>query len=190
MKKQITKSQLKTLIKEVRLLLVEENLKDKESSGEDSVDSQIDAYFSQYESEAKNSKNEGHDFRLFMRRFLNEADEDKDDKKDKDKDKDKEESEDKKIEKLSIDDLDINSFADSVVRLADNYDSLLEMRNTIFRRAISFLVKNYEEDVADAFKESLSERHGLEVGKSKTEADDENFQPPAADRAGASPGGA
>jgi hypothetical protein len=188
MKKQITKSQLKALIKEVRLFLVEENLKDKESSGEDSVDSQIDAYFSRYESEAKNSKNEGLDFRLFMRRFLNEADEDKDD--DKNKDKDKEDVEDKKIEKLSIDDLDVNSFADSVVRLADNYDSLLEMRNTIFRRAVSFLAKNYEVDVADAFKESLSERHGLTIGKSKSESDDENFQPPPADRAGASPGGA
>lgn len=188
MKKQITTSQLRTLVKEV--LQLNENLKDKEPAGENSVDSQIDAYFSRYESEAKNSKNEGHDFRLLMRRFLTEADDDKDENKDKDKSKDKDELKDKKLEKLSIDDLDVDSFADSVVRLVDNYDSLLEMRNTILRRAINFLVKNYEKDVADAFKESMMERHGLEVGKSKSESDDENFQAPAADRAGASPGGA
>ena len=185
MKRSITQRQLKFLIKEIKDVL-EESLKENPDKGEDSVDSQIDAYFSRYESEAKNSKNEGVDFRRFMRRFLNEAGDD--DKKGKEEKKDKEEKNVEKVEKISADDIDVNSFADSVVRLVDNYDSLLEMRSVILRRASNFLEKNYESDVVDSFKESLMQRHGLEAGKTKFDKD-EDFQPPAADRAGATPGG-
>lgn len=171
--------------------LLREASKDEEKEkGEDSIDSQIDQFFSDFEKEGKNAQLEGMHFRTTVRRFLLEAegDEEKgDEEKPKDDEKDKEAEEPKK---LTIEDINVDSFADGVVRLIDNYDSLLEVRNTILRRAVNFLLKSYEPDVADSFKESLEERHGLEVGKSKSEKDDEEFQPPAADRAGASPGGA
>jgi len=197
MKKKITLRNLKKIIIEETRKIIREESNLSEEKGQDSLDSQIDSYFSNYESEAKNVKVEGLDFRRFMRRFLVEAEKDED-KSDEDSDeKDDEEAsdatskedEEDEPEKLTIDDVDVDSFADSVVRLVDNYDSLLEVRNTILRRAVNFLLKSYEPDVADAFKESLSEKHGMEVGKTESEEEDE-IQVPAADRAGTSPGGA
>lgn len=167
----------KIIVEETKKILQES--KEKEEKGEDSLDAQVDKYFSDYESEGKNSKNEGLDFRSFVRRFLREAEEDEKEEDVKEEEK----------EKLTSEDIDIDSFVDNVVRLVDNYDSLLEVRNTILRRAVNFLLKGYEVDVADSFKESLLERHGLEVGLSKYDQESEDFQAPAADRAGASPGG-
>ena len=159
---------------------------------EDSVDDQIDSFFSGYEKESKNVKQEGRDFRSFVRRFLIEAEEEEKDEEEKDDESEDKKSEDEEPEepkKLTIEDIDVNSFTESVVRLVENYDSLLEIRNTILRRAANFLLKSYEPDVVDAFKENLSDQHGLDIGLSKTEQEDEDFQPPAADRAGSSPGG-
>lgn len=178
-------SQLRAIIaEEARKILSEaEGESNEKEAGQDSIDSQIDSYFSDYESEAKNLQKEGKDFRSLVRRFLREAP--------KDEEKDEEESDEEEKEepeKLTIDDVNVESFASSVVRLIDNYDSLLEVRNTILRRAVNFLAKSYEKDVVDSFKEVVQELHGMEIGKSKAEIEDEEFQPPAADRAGASPG--
>ena len=177
-------SQLRKIIaEETRRLVLEEEDKSKseKEKGEDSLDSQIDSFLASYEREAKSSKKEGFNFRLLTRRFLTEA-EDEDKKKDK---KDEEEP-----EKMSADDIDVDSFADNVVRLVDNYDSLLEVRDAICRRAVNFLLKNYEKEVADSFKEALSEQHDIEIGKSKSELEDEKFIAPPAACAGNSPGGA
>lgn len=193
MKSKINIKDLRKLIAEEAQKILSEAEKPEEEKGEDSVDAQIDQYFFSYEAEGKNSKNEGLDFRRFMRRFLNEAEEDEeesDDETDEDKSKEKPEEEPEEPKKLTNEDIDTDSFADSVVRLVDNYDALLEIRNTILRRSVNFLLKNYTPDVVDSFKESLMERHGLEIGQSKYEREDEEFQAPPADRAGASPGGA
>ena len=172
----------KIILTETKKIILE--AEKKEEKGENSLDAQIDKYFANYESEGKNSKNEGLDFRSFVRRFLREAEEDTTGEESKEEDEEQEEK-----QKLTSEDIDINSFVDNVVRLTDNYDSLLEVRNTILRRAINFLLKGYEVDVADSFKESLLERHGLEVGQSKYDHESEDFQAPPADRAGVSPGG-
>ena len=167
---------------EARRILVEAEEEKKES--EDSLDSQVDSFFSSYENEAKNVKKEGRDFRSFVRRFLMEAGEDEEGGEEGDEDKEEE----KEPEKMSADDINIESFSDNVVRLIDNYDSLMEVRNTILRRAANFLAKSYEKDVVDAFKDDVMERHGLEIGKSKAEMEDEDFSPPPAVGAGTSPG--
>jgi len=191
-RKVIRTSQLRSIIaEETRKILFEAEEAELKEPGEDSIDSQIDSYFSDYESEAKNLQREGRDFRSLVRRFLREAAEDEEESKEKDDEEEKEDKEDdeeKEPEKLTIDDVNVESFASSVVRLIDNYDSLLEIRNTILRRAVNFLSKSYEKDVVDSFKEVVQERHGMEIGKSKSEIEDEDFQPPAAARAGASPG--
>lgn len=181
-----------TTLRRIARLLRE--AKDEKEEGQDSIDSQIDSFFSDYEAESRNSKNEGKDFRMLVRRFLIEAEEDEEKKEDEDKEKDKEKDEKKDEEKesaepkkLTIDDINVDTFADSVVRLIDNYDSLLEIRNAILRRSVNFLLKSYSPDVAEAYKTSLEERHGLESGKSKYD-EDEDFQPPPADRAGAALG--
>lgn len=200
-------SQLRAIIsEETKRILREAEEEINEEKGEDSLDAQVDKYLSDYEAEAKNLKREGRDFRSLVRRFLREAPEDEDEEKEDEDAEDEggdeegdeegggdeggedEEEKDEEPKKLTLDDVNVESFADSVVRLVDNYDSLLEVRNTILRRAINFLAKTYDIDVVDSFKEVVQERHGIEIGKSKSEMEEEDFQPPAAARAGTSPG--
>lgn len=165
---QLKLSQLRKIIsEEIKKSLHEAEEKQLKENGEDSLDAQIDRYLVSYESESKSVKKEGKDFRMFLRRYLSEAEEPK--------------PEDKK---LSEDDIDVAVFVDSVMRLIDNYDSLLEVRNTILRRAVNFLVKGYEPEVALAFKDLLQDRFGVEIGKTHTESEDDAQERPIADRAG------
>lgn len=157
-----------------RRLLREADDEEEVETGNDSLDEQIDKYFSSYEKEAKKSKNEGLDFRSMTRSFLFEAGEDE---------------EEEEVEKLKEEDVDIASFTNDVIRLVENYDSLLEVQNTILRRASNFLSKNYDKEVVDKFKEELSTNHGIEIGKTESEMMDE-FQPPRAGFAGPAGGGA
>jgi len=168
-------------------------------AGEDSLDTQIDKYFASYEDEAKTSKNEGLNFRMMTRRFLVETgDDDEEDKGDEEEtaddeggtdepsegdDEDDEEEEPEEPKKLTTEDIDIKLFASDVVRLIENYDSLLEVRNTILRRAANFIAKSYESDVVDSFNEELLESHGMEIGKSEQEQKDD-FEAPKAGAAG------
>lgn len=167
----------------------------QEEPGEDSIDAQIDKYFSEYESEAKNAKNEGLDFRQLTRRFLIEAGEDEEDEKGEEKDEEdeegsdeedkeeggegEEESEEATPEKLKLEDIDMKSFVTDVMRLVDNYDNLLEIRNTILRRASNFLSKSYEKDATDVFKEELLESFGIEIGQTEAEKQDKFIAPKA-----------
>jgi hypothetical protein len=144
-----------------------------QEEGGDSLDNQVDKYLAQYEGEAKTAKVEGLDFRALTRRLLTEEGED-------------EPGEDPgTAEKLGLDDLNVESFADSVVRLIDNYDSLLEVRNTLLRRAKGFLKKTYNDDVLEAYDRLMREEHGVEDGKSPGEVSAEEFPAPQADRSGA-----
>lgn len=172
MKHRIKIRDLKRLLKES--LLAEGNEVPEESG--DSLDSQVDKYLGEYESEAKNSKNEGLNFRAMTLRFLREVGED--------------EGSESKVPaddsggKLTEDDIELETFVNSVVRLIDNYDSLLEVRNTLVRRAKNFLTKSYEEAVVQKFEDILREEHGIEDGKSKMDIADEEFPAPSAARAG------
>ena len=163
----------KIIHESVKSLLTE----DKKAAEEldDSIDRQIDKYLSSYEEQSKPTKKESREFRNLTRDFLSvlsEADEKKEDEK-----------------KLTIEDLDVAVFADSVVRLIDNYDSLLEVKDTIAKRAIKFLEKNYEPDVADKFKIVLEDEYDIYVGKTPL-SDLEKYPAPPADRANGSGGGA
>lgn len=166
------------------LLREEEAVMPEES--DDSLDVQVDRYLGQYEAEAKSSKTEGTDFRMLTRRILNEAGEDEeedagDEGGEEDPPADTEADE---PTKLTMDDLDVESFTNSVVRLIDNYDSLLEVRSTMVRRAKNFLAKNYDTTVVDAFEQSMREDHGIVPGESKGDIENDEFPAPAADRAG------
>lgn len=176
--------QLRRLIlKEVHRTLLEVGEKNKKEEGEDSLDAQIDNYFVNYETESRSSKTEGNDFRMLVRRFLLEVEEEEEET-----DEDVKETEKKDTKKLTIEDIDVNNFVDNVIRLVDNYDALLSIRNIILRRASNFLIKGYEQDVSQAFKDSLLDRHGLEIGKSEVDVQDKEYQVPIADRAGVSLG--
>jgi len=169
---------LKKIIQEqVKLVLEEKEKKEVE----DSLDQQVDALLASYESESKIKKNEGLDFRMMTRRFLSSSAKTLLEAEDENK-KDEEDSGEKK--KLTIEDIDVEDFASRVARMIENYDSLLEIRNTLARRAVNFLIENYEEDVVNEFKNVLEDVHDIAIGKSNAEIEDENFQAPPADRAG------
>ena len=174
----------------VASLLREADKEENPEEGVDSLDSQIDKYLSDYEAEAKNAKNENLDFRMLTRRFLIEAGEDEEsDEEDKGDEEGGEETEaDKEPEKLAAEDINVKSFVTDVMRLVDNYDSLLEVRNTILRRAVNFLAKNYDTDVVDGFNSELLETYGVEIGKSQKD-EEEDHQAPSAAEAGPMGGG-
>ena len=193
MSRKINSQDLKKIIREqIRSVLLEETVK-KEL--QDSLDQQVDDFLISYESDAKVKKNEGFDFRSMTRSFLSttsrnllEAEGDEEEEKPADETGDEEKPEEKK--KLSAEDIDIEEFASSVVRLIDNYDSLLEVRNTLARRAMNFLSDNYSPDVVSQFKIVLEDEHDITVGKSKADEEDNEFPAPAAARAGSGGGGA
>lgn len=162
--------------------LLEEKEENLEKEQDDSLDTQIDRFLGQYESEAKSVKTEGLNFRSMTRRFLNEA-EDEDEDKSEDKKDDSENEEPEEPEKLTLEDIDIASFANDVARLVDNYDSLLEVRNTIVRRAKNFLNETYDTEVLNSFENSMQNDHDISTDKSKYDLDDEHVAP-AAERAG------
>lgn len=172
---------LKRLINE-SFLLEEKEEENLEKEQDDSLDTQIDRFLGQYESEAKSVKTEGLNFRSMTRRFLNEAEDEDEDKSEDEKD-DSENEEPEEPEKLTLEDIDIASFANDVARLVDNYDSLIEVRNTIVRRAKNFLSETYDIEVLNSFENSMQNDHDISTDKSKYDMDDEHVAP-AAERAG------
>lgn len=173
-----------TSLRNIARLLREADEEEKEE-GEDSLDSQVDKYLINYESEAKNAKNEGLNFRSMTRRFLLEAGEEDEDEGEEDEEGEKTEKDKKAApQKADLEDINMKSFVSDVMRLVENYDSLLEVKNTILRRAANYLAKNYESTAIDAFKEELLESFGIEIGKSKADIADEEFQAPKAGAAG------
>jgi len=85
--------------------------------------------------------------------------------------------------KLSTDSIDVEAFANSVARMVENYDSLLEVRSTLVRRARAFLAGTYDDEVLTAFDSSMRDDHGMEPGKSPDELAADASPAPAADRA-------
>lgn len=185
--------EVKVSLKAIAALLREtdESAEVEKETGEDSIDAQIDKFLSEYESEAKNMKTEGFNYHSIARRIINEAEGDDviDDitgSEDAAKSADAADDEANTPEaptKQTEDDIDMKSFVSDVMRLIDNFESLLEVNNTILRRATNYLNKNYEKEVADAFKAELLDSYGTEIGKSKSEMEDE-FQAPKAGAAG------
>ena len=169
-------------LKELARLLREAEEEPKKEEGEDSVDSQIDKYLSQYESQAKEDSKAKVEAVSYNRmtydwRRLTEAEDDekKDDKADK-------------PEKSKLEDISMGSFVSDVMRLVENYESLLEIKNTILRRAANYLSQNYEGDALQAFKDELQESYGMEIGETESEKVDD-VQPPKAGAAGPMAGG-
>lgn len=162
-----------------------------------SLDAQVDRYLAEYESSSKKSEEEDEvdvsqmesiDWRdLIKGRLILEAGEG---------DKDEEEAVDAAPgadamtgddeEKLGVDKLDVEAFANDIARLIENYDNLLEVRSTLLRRARSFLEKTYDDEVLDAFDASMRDDHGMEAGSSESDIENDRFVAPAADRANGS----
>jgi hypothetical protein len=155
-----------------------------------SLDAQVDNFLGKYEKNAK----EVHERRTTFGWLMTEA---PDDGEEADLSGDADEGEgeetpdappaDEPVQKLTSQDINIEMFANNVARLIENYDSLLEVRSTLVRRAINFIADNYDEETILQFKNALSDEHGIEVGKTHRESELDATQPPRAEFAG--PGG-
>ena len=174
----------------------------------DSLDEQVDKYLSQYESDSKKTDNtlqspgasaqqmESMDWRDLVKGIIVESPYDMNQAGQGDKDAqgpddaapgaDDMTGDDDDAQKLSMEDIDVAKFCDDVVRLIENYDSLLEVKATLMRRARNFLAKNYQEEVVTAFDNVLRDDHGMVPGQDKQSVDDERFPAPPAARASGS----
>jgi hypothetical protein len=84
-------------------------------------------------------------------------------------------------------DFDVETFATSVARLIDNYETLLDIEQAIYYRAIEILKKNYGEEFVDAFKQIMHDRYRMDFGDVR--ADPVKDQAPLALGAGGEGGG-
>lgn len=172
MKKTINEQQLRQLVKRIiREDAVADSLKGEEQVG-GSVDDQIDRYFSEFEKEAQASVSESVHFRNVCRMLL-EADD-----------------EDEQAAPPALNELNVEKFANSVVRLIENYENMLEFHDAIATRAVNFLVKSYDAGIVKEFKDALREQHGIVPGSSKRDVDDEQSEAPNSALGGPDLGGA
>lgn len=167
------KIRLRELLKIVNEELSKDDAEPKE--GDASLDAQVDRYFVRYEEESRRPKKES-----FRRRRIIEAEDDA---------PADEPSDSSEPQKMTSSDIDVEVFANSVVRLIENYDALLEVRSTIARRAINYLAKEYDEETIELFKATLEDDHGLVPGETEQETNASHTRPPQADKAqGPAPG--
>lgn len=167
---------------------------ESDASG-DSLDSQVDRYLGSYESAAKKTESdpgasvqqmEAMDWRdLVKGRLITEAGEDEEPAEEAPPPAAPMPGDDD-AGKLGPEALNIEAFANDVVRLIQNYDSLLEVRSTLIRRAKKFLQKTYNDEVVSAFEDTLRDDHGMEAGSSPQDLEADKFTAPAADRANGS----
>lgn len=178
------------------ILLEDDSAAHNTGTSGDSIDKQIDRYLTKFENSAKQddvsaSQMEALDWNDLIRGHIiteESQDEDQDDPFATDEEQPEDAgdaagiSDDDEPQKLSIDKLDVADFANSVVRLIENFDNMLEIRNTLIRRAKSFLAKAYEEDVVEAFETTLRDDHGMVAGESEGEVQADRYPAPHADR--------
>jgi hypothetical protein len=122
-----------------------------------SIDSQIDKLFEGYEKDTKTDDAENvaesilSMFPLSLKR-LNEADDGT------------------TTPPKSGGDIDVSGFVNKILRLCDNFENLIEIKQVILRRAKSFLSEGgYDSDTLSLFDDSLREEHGIIVGETEDE---------------------
>jgi hypothetical protein len=145
---------------------MEKNKKKKYSA--DSVDNVIDRFFIDYEKTSMISKNESFDIKKFIfSELLIEADEEE--KKGKKAGK-------KETKKLDYK-LDTIEFAEKLVRLVENYDNLINMRDLILARAINYIQENHNKETAIRLERDLREQFDIEINRSNIDKEYDYKQP-------------
>lgn len=147
---------------------MEKNKKKKYSA--DSIDNVIDRFFIDYEKSSMISKNESFDIKKFIfHELLIEADEE-DEKKSKKAEKKKE---NKKLDYK----LDTIEFAEKLVRLVENYDNLINVRDLILARAINYIQENHNKETAIRLERDLREQFDIEINRSDIDKEYDYKQP-------------
>ena len=174
-----------------------------------SMDNQIDEYIQQYETEAQQTQNEGMNFGAMVRRFLNEAE---GDEEEVDPAAPAAPPPDPNAGAggapavpapapaagpdtsivpaegttpvLPADSIDMESFCGAVHRLIENHEALLEVRNTIFRRAFNYLLDHYEPEAVKLFENIMRDEYATDDQDSGFAIEDEDRAAPDAVGAG------
>jgi hypothetical protein len=72
--------------------------------------------------------------------------------------------------------LDVATFADDTARLISNYDTLIDMEQAIYTKAVDFISDKYGDDAADQLRDILSLRYDIEFDEQNDpEGDEEEF---------------
>jgi hypothetical protein len=157
-----------------------------------SLDNQVDDYLSQYESEAQSQKTEGMNLSMMTRRLLGEAPGD-DDPLDADvpgtppttnnPDEEPAAPDDSVVAAptlLPSDNIDLEAFGNSVHRLIENFQALVEVKQAVHKRAVKFLSTKYESAAVDQYKQIMRDQYYIDDENSESAtADDQNIAPDA-----------
>lgn len=82
--------------------------------------------------------------------------------------------------------IDVATFADDTARLISNYDTLIDMEQAIYNKAVDFMIDKYGEESADKLRDILSLRYGLEFDEQNDpEADEKEVYAAATGSSGA-----
>jgi hypothetical protein len=158
---------------------------DAVTAAESSIDRQIDKFLLQAIQQASTMK-ESVDLRAMTRNILEGLldDEGAGDEEDSGDDSEKDSKPVAPVKK-TLEEIDIGSYADSVARLIDNFNDLIEIRDALIGMAEVHLKKSFDDSTVRAFEELLEEEYDLSVGGSKWDKEIENQPPPGI---GAGPG--
>lgn len=153
----------------------------KDKPANDSVDDQIDALLLRYEtSSIRKEPSINESLANLNLRFLIEQEEPADDAPEEEAAEDASEAEAEEAaepaepsgsedisvsepaENQEVPDLDVDRFANRVVRLLNNYQSLLNVEEAVLNRAKTFLDENYGDEFVQAFNDTLVQTYGIE----------------------------
>jgi len=156
----------------------------KSKPAKDSVDDQIDALLLRYEtSSIRSEASLNESLKSLNLRFLLEQEDEAappddpvEDEAIEDEVEAEDEAEDEVVEPSgsenisvtkpadaqAVPDLDIDKFANRVVRLLNNYKSLLNVEEAVLNRAKTFLDENYGDTFVQAFSDTLVQTYGIE----------------------------
>jgi hypothetical protein len=84
------------------------------------------------------------------------------------------------IEENKENELDTGKYAREVYRLIDHFDSLIDVKEIILRRALNYIGENYTKEDAKAIEDILSKKFGIHLSSKEKET----LSVPVADRAG------
>jgi hypothetical protein len=171
----------KILQENIKFLCEEKEDQALSDSHNESIDLQVYKKFIEFEKNSQTSDQKFENFFYSSHNYLFEEEEEKS--------KESDDSESQMSEELmTTQDIDLNQFTSDVVRLIENFSNLIEIRDTVVRRALKFLAGSYDEEVLKLFEETLKEEFGIEEDKTVY---DQNYevQPSRADRAGPSGAG-
>ena len=168
-----TAVQIRKIIREEITGHQEPSLGRKSRLSSDSLDDQIDSLFIKFESESDKNESVKSLFNLMFEAPEDEEEEELDPGEAESPEEEQppeppssvgsEERDEEVSGEPGRPPLDMDQFTQRVVRLIENYDSLLDIRTVILNRAANYVLENYDEAAVGDFEDTLEIDHGLSL---------------------------